>query len=116
MPCSLIKLLELLGVNDFILIDGSDIELQYSCTANFGCKAKGRDKKDDFSARSGAKLQVAYSVVQQTFIYIDISDAVGSEGERVLKEHLKDCLLVADRGYIDEELEQTRIPKQEFCS
>lgn len=103
----LATLLETLRVKDIILIDGTEIDLQYSCAANFGCQGKGRDRLDGSSARPGAKLHVAYSLVQQTFIYIDISEAVGSERDRVFKEYLKDCLLIADRGYIDEELEHS---------
>ena len=103
----LTTILEAIGVKDIILIDGTEIDLQYSCAANFGCQGKGRDRLDGESARPGAKLHVAYSLIQQTFIYIDISEAVGSERDRVLKEYLKDCLLIADRGYIDEELEQS---------
>lgn len=99
-------LLNTLRVKDIILIDGTEIDLQYSCAANFGCQGKGRDRLDGSPARPGAKLHVAYSLVQQTFIYIDISESVVSERERVFKEYLKDCLLIADRGYIDEELEK----------
>jgi len=103
----LLSLLDILGVKDIILIDGTEIDLQYSCAANFGCQGKGRDRLDGEAARPGTKLNVVYSLVQQTFIYIDISEAVGSERERVLKEYLKDSLLIADRGYVDEELENS---------
>lgn len=105
LSADLITILEALGVKDIILIDGTGIYLRYSCVANFGCQ--GRDRLDGESARPGAKLHVAYSLIQQTIIYIDISEAVGSERERVLKEYLKDSLLIADRGYIDEELEKS---------
>ena len=81
--------LKALGVKDIILIDGTEFDLQYSCAANFGCQGKVRDRLDGESARPGAKLHVAYSLIQQTFIYIDISEAVGSERDRVLKEYLK---------------------------
>ena len=105
LPENLKELLSLLKVKDIVLIDGTEIDLQYSCACNFGCQGKGRDRLDGSSARPGAKLHVAFSVVQQTFIYIEISEAVGSERERVYREYLKDSLLIADRGYIDEELE-----------
>ena len=98
----LITILEALGVKDIILIDGTEIDLQYSCAANFDCQGKGRDRLDGESARPGAKFHVAYSLIQQTFIYIDIFETVGYERDRILKEYLKASLLIADRGYIDE--------------
>ena len=81
---SLKDLLSLLKVKDIVLIDGS-------------------------SARPGLKLHVAYSLCKQSFIYVEVSEAVGSERDRVYREYLQDCLVIADRGYIDEELEQTLI-------
>lgn len=54
----LITILEALGVKDIILIDDTEIDIQYSCASNFGCQGKGRDRIDDESARPGAKLLV----------------------------------------------------------
>lgn len=102
-------LLSLLKVKDIVLIDGTEMDLRDSCANNFDCKGKGRDRLDGSSARPGLKLHVAYSLCKQSFIYVEVSEAVGSERDRVYKEYLQDCLVIADRGYIDEELEQTLI-------
>lgn len=103
---SLKDLLSLLKVKDIVLIDGTELDLRDSCADNFECKGKGRDRLDGSSARPGLKIHVAYSLCKQCFIYIEVSDAVGSERDRVYKEYRQDCLFIADRGYIDEELEQ----------
>ena len=106
---SLKDLLSLLKVKDIVLIDGTELDLRNSCADNFECKGKGRDRLDGSSARPGLKLHVAYSLCKQSFIYVEVSEAVGSERDRVYQEYLQDCLIIADRGYIDEELEQTLI-------
>ena len=106
---SLKDLLSLLKVKDIVLIDGTELDLRNSCADNFECKGKGRDRLDGSSARPGLKLYVAYSLCKQSFIYVEVSEAVGSERDRVYREYLQDCLVIADRGYIDEELEQTLI-------
>ncbi|WP_083425542.1 transposase [Succinivibrio dextrinosolvens] len=92
-----------------VLIDGTELDLRNSCVDNFYCKGKGRVRLDGSSARSCLKLNVAYYLFKQSFIYVEVSDAVGSERDRVYKEYLQDCLIIADRGYIDEELEQMLI-------
>ena len=53
-----------------------------------------------------ALLHVTYSLVQQTFRYVEVFEAVGSERDRVYENFLKDALVIADRGYVNEELEQ----------
>lgn len=106
---SLKDLLSLLKVKDIVLIDGTELDLRNSCADNFECKEKGRDRLDGSSAIPGLKLHVAYSLCKQSFIYVEVSEAVDSERDRVYREYLQVCLVIADRGYIDEELEQTLI-------
>lgn len=106
---SLKDLLSLLKVKDIVLIDGTELDLRDSCADNFDSKGKGRDRLDGSSARLGLKLHVAYSLCKQSFIYVDVSEAVASERDRVYREYLQECLVIADRGYIDEELELTLI-------
>ena len=62
-------------------------------------QSKGRDRLDGSSARPRIKLHVASSLCKQSVIYVEVSEAVGSERDR---EYLQDCLVIADRGYIDE--------------
>lgn len=45
LPADLKALLKRLKVNDIILIDGTEIDLQYSCADNFSCKSKGRPRR-----------------------------------------------------------------------
>lgn len=106
LPENLSKLLKQLKVNDIILIDGTEIDLSYSCANNFYCKGKGRPHLDGTTARPGLKLHIAFSMVKQTFEYFEITEAVGSERACVYPEKFKNTLIIADRGYIDEELEQ----------
>ena len=82
---SLKDLLSLLKVKDIVLIDGTELDLRDSCADNFACKGKGRDRLDGSSARPGLKLHVAYSLCKQSFIYVEVSEAVGSERDRVYR-------------------------------
>lgn len=70
-------LLELLGVDDIILVDGTEINLSYSCADNFDCKGKGRPHADGSAPRPGLKFHIAFSVLRQSFIYVEIAEAVG---------------------------------------
>ena len=99
-------LLDTLKVQDIILIDGTEIDLSYSCADNFDCKGKGRPCSDGSAPRPGLKLHVAFSFLKQSFEYIEITQAVGSERESVLTDRFHNCLLICDRGYVDEKLEQ----------
>lgn len=52
------------------------------------------------------KLHIAFSVLRQSFVYVEITEAVGSERDSVLVDRFHNCLIICDRGYVDEELEQ----------
>lgn len=106
LPEDLDKLLTELKVKDIILIDGTEIDLSYSCADNFSCKGKGRLRLDGKPPRPGLKLHVAFSVIKHTFEYIEITEAVGSERDCVHPERFNNCLIIADRGYVNEELEK----------
>ena len=106
LPADLKALLKRLKVNDIILIDGTEIDLQYSCADNFSCKSKGRPREDGSLPRPGIKLHVAFSIIKNTFEYIEVTEAVGSERDCVHPERFKNCLIIADRGYISEDLEK----------
>lgn len=100
------SLLVKLGVDDIILVDGTEIELSYSCADNFDCKGKGRPHADGTPPRPGLKIHIAFSLLKQSFVYVEITEAVGSERNSVLVDRFKNCLIIFDRGYVDEELEQ----------
>lgn len=100
------SLLEKLGVDDIILIDGTEIDVSYSCIDNFDCQGKGRPHDDGTPPRPGLKLHIAFSFLKQSFEYVEITEAVGSEKDSVLVDRFHNCLIICDRGDIDEELEQ----------
>ena len=104
LPKDLDTLLSELKVKDIILIDGTEIDLSYSCIDNFSCKGKGRLRLDGKPPRPGLKLHVAFSLVKHTFEYVEITEAVGSERECVYPDKFSNCLIIADRGYVNEEL------------
>lgn len=56
--------------------------------------------------RPGLKFHIAFSVLRQSFNYVKITEAVGSERDSVLTDRFHNCLIICDRGYVDEELEQ----------
>lgn len=64
LPKDLDTLLSELKVKDIILIDGTEIDLSYSCIDNFPCKGKGRLRLDGKPPRPGLKLHVAFSLVK----------------------------------------------------
>lgn len=101
------QLMKKLDVKDIILIDGTEIDVTYSCADNFTCKGKGRPKNDGTPARPGIKLHVAYSLFKQTIEFVEITEAVGNEKACVHPERFHNCLIIADRGYISEELEKS---------
>lgn len=98
------SLLDKLGVDDIILVDGTEIDLSYSCADNFDCKGKGRPHADGSAPRPGLKLHIAFSVLRQSFVYVEITEAVGSERDSVLTDRFHNCLIICDRGYVDEKL------------
>ena len=100
------SLLDKLGVDDIILVDGTEIDLSYSCADNFDCKGKGRPHADGSAPRPGLKLHIAFSVLRQSFVYVEITEAVGSERDSVLTDRFHTCLIICDRGYVDEKLKQ----------
>lgn len=107
LPCDLNSLCKSLKVDDILLVDGTEIDLNYSCADNFHCKGKGRDSKDGDKARPGLKLHVIFSVKLMTFVQIEITEAVGDERECVHPENFKNVLFITDRGYVSEKLEQS---------
>lgn len=56
--------------------------------------------------RPSLKLHIAFSVLRQSFIYVEITEDVGSERDSVLTDRFHNCLIICDRGYVDEEIEQ----------
>ena len=71
------SLLDKLRVEDIILVDGTEIDLSYSCADNFDCKGRGRPHDDGTPPRPGLKLHIAFSVLRQSFVYVEITEAVG---------------------------------------
>ena len=71
------SLLEKLGVDDIILIDGTEIDVSYSCIDNFDCQGKVRPHDDGTPPRPGLKLHIAFSFLKQSFEYVEITEAVG---------------------------------------
>ena len=100
--CALLKKLE---VKDIILIDGVEITLYPGCIDNFECKGKGRKHTDGTEAKPGLKLHVAFSLCKMSFEYIQVTEACGNEKEQVLPERFHNCLLIMDRGYVADTLE-----------
>lgn len=47
-----------------------------------------------------------FFLLKQSFVYVEITEAVGSEIDSVLVDRFHNSLIICDRGYIDEELEQ----------
>lgn len=58
------------------------------------------------NTRPDLRLHIAFSFLKQSFEYVEITEAVGSERDSVLVDRFHNCLIICDRGYIDEELEQ----------
>ena len=106
LPTDIHELLRLLKVNDIILIDGVEVALFPGCAANFDCKGKGRKNLDGSDAKPGLKLHVAFSLLTMTFSYVEVTGACGNEKQQVLPERFDNCLLIMDRGYVNDELEQ----------
>ena len=99
------EILDKLGVKDIYAVDGCEITLRESARGKFPNKGVGRNKLDGRPAAPAIKLHVLYSYVNRTFTKIDITEAVEDERQHVIEECLKGNILIADRGYISEELE-----------
>lgn len=77
--CTLKKLAEKLGVDDIILIGGTEITVRNGSIKNFDCKGKGRKRIDSSDTKPGLKLHVAFSLLKQNIEYIHITQACDSE-------------------------------------
>lgn len=104
------KMLKKLGCEDIILIDGTEVPLIPGAEEQFECKGKG-PKKSDGSATPGLKLHIAFSLLKQTIVAIEITGACGSEREQVKEAFIKQfegskVLFLMDRGYVDAALEK----------
>ena len=110
---NLSALLKFLGVDDIILIDGTEVSVRPGCKPKFDCKTKGRKRLDgrgqEVDGAAGIKLHIAYSVVKATYEYVTVTEGVGSEREQVLLEQFHNCLIIMDRGYVDDDLEDAII-------
>ena len=83
------ELIDTLGVSDIILIDGTEISVRNSLSAQCECKGK---------LHAGLKLHVAFSLKKQSFENINVTQAVDSERAEVLPEHYKNVLFIMDAG------------------
>ena len=102
------ELLAKFHFDDIILLDGTEIALRKGCALNFACErsSKGRPGKNGEPARPTLKLHVAYSVLRNTIVYIEITEGCSSERAEVFPDRFKNCLLIMDRGYVSAELEK----------
>lgn len=102
------QLLDKFKLDDIILFDGTEIALRKGCALNFACErsSKGRPGKNGEPARPTLKLHVAYSVLRNTIVYIEITEGCSSERAEVFPDRFKNCLLIMDRGYVSAELEK----------
>ena len=89
-------LMKELGVDDIILVDGTEIAVRKSLAAECECKEK---------FHAGLKLRVAFSLKKQSFEHISVTQAVDSERAQVLPERYRYVLFIMDTGYCGHELE-----------
>ena len=89
------QLLDKFKLDDIILFDGTEIALRKGCALNFACErsSKGRPGKNGEPARPTLKLHVAYSVLRNTIVYIEITEGCSSERAEVFPDRFKNCLL-----------------------
>lgn len=109
LPRELSSILRQYAVKDIILIDGVEISVYPGCADNFDCHGKGRNKNDGQAAKPGLKLHVAFSLVSMSFAYVEVTGACGNEKSQVLPERFHNSLLIMDRGYVSDELEDNII-------
>lgn len=95
-----------LGVKDIILIDGTVVPLRPGCLRNFDCHGSGHPAADGGEIRPAAKMHIAFSLLRQAPMYITATGVCDGEREQVDASMFKDCLVIADRGYLGEELER----------
>lgn len=104
---SLSSLMKQLGVDDIVLIDGTEVPLRQGCSSNFPCQGKGRvSKVRGEGSNCAIKVHVAFSLSKRCYEYLDITDAVHSERDCVHCENFKNTLFIMDRGYVSDELER----------
>lgn len=97
-------LLKMLNVKDIIIIDGTEIQTRESTTSFLGNNHKGRNKLDGTQAKPSIKAHIAISYVTQSIVNLSFTEGVASERDQVCLDNIKDCLIIADRGYISENL------------
>lgn len=104
---SLSSLMDLLGVDDIVLIDGTELPLRPGCGHNFPCQGKGRvSQARGPGSNCAVKVHVAFSLTKRCYVSLDITDAVHSERECVHCEDFHNTLFIMDRGYVSDELER----------
>lgn len=104
---SLSSLMDLLGVDDIVIIDGTELPLRPGCGHNFPCQGKGRvSQVRGPGSNCAVKVHVAFSLTKRCYEYLDITDAVHSERDCVHCEDFKNTLFIMDRGYVSDELER----------
>ena len=86
-----------LGLNDIILIDGTEINVRETLSKEYDCKGK---------YHAGLKLHVAFSLKKQSIEYISLTAAVDSERAQVIPENYHNTLFIMDAGYMGRELEE----------
>ena len=89
-------LMKKLGVDDMILVDGTEIAVREGLAAECECKEK---------YHAGLKLHVAFSLKKQSFEHISVTQAVDSERAQVKPERYRNVLFIMDAGYCGHELE-----------
>lgn len=94
-----------LGVSDLVLVDGSDTPLREGTRDKFPNKGSGRNKKSGKPAVPAIKFHAGFSLLEQIFLYLECTEAVADEREHILLDRLKGKLLIGDRGYISEKME-----------
>ncbi len=102
----LATMMRMLGVDDIVLYDGTEVSLRPGCTSNFDCKGKGPVQRGRGEvSNSAVKVHVAYSLSRRCYVSLDITSAVHSERECVHFSDFRNTLLVMDRGCSSLELE-----------
>ena len=90
-------LMKKIGVDDIILVDGTEITVRETLSKECNCKGKHG---------AALKLHVAFSLKKQCFEHISITQAVDSERAEVHPEKYKNTLFIMDAGYMGQELEE----------
>ncbi|MDD7022812.1 MAG: transposase [Aeromonadales bacterium] len=102
----LAEMMRMLGVDDIVLYDGTEVSLRPGCINNFDCKGKGPVQRGRGEvSNSAVKVHVAYSLLRRCYVSLDITSAVHSERECVHFSDFRNTLFIMDRGYSSLELE-----------